>query len=78
MIQVRINRWVDLIDRTAYAFVLSLAASFIALGWDSWRTALSIAGMTAFGAVVKTTGAQQIGDSPIGDAVPGASTLERQ
>lgn len=75
--KVKINRWVDLLDRTAWAFVLSYASSLIALGWNSWRdSALSIAGMTALGALVKTGGAQQIGSSGVGDAVPGKSVVE--
>lgn len=74
--KVKINRWVDLVDRTAWAFVLSYAASLISLGWNSWHTtSLSIAGMTALGALVKAGGAQQIGNSPIGDAVPGKSVV---
>lgn len=75
--KVTINRWVDLVDRTAWAFVLSYASSLITLGWNSWHgSALSIAGMTALGALVKTGGAQQIGNSPIGDALPGVSVVK--
>jgi hypothetical protein len=32
--KVKINRWVDLVDRTAWAFVLSYASSLIALGME--------------------------------------------
>lgn len=76
MIAVRLNKWVDLVDRTAWAFILTMFSAFCVFGFDSWRPVLATAALAAFAAGGKATAAQNIGSSPIGDAVPGASVLE--
>lgn len=78
MVVVKLNKWVDLVDRTAWAFVLAFGAGLISVGFDNWRQALGIAGMTAVGALVKAGAAQNVGQSQLGDAVPGRSIVERE
>ena len=40
---VRINRWVDLIDRVGWTFVQAFAATLIVLGFNDWRDSLGAA-----------------------------------
>lgn len=72
----RINKWVDFVDRVAWTFIMSFAGTIVVLGLDDWMQALSVAVVAALGAAVKTGAAQRIGNSGIGDAVPGASVIK--
>lgn len=74
----RINKWVDLLDRTAWTFLMTLFSSFIIWGFDSWKPVLAAAALAAFGTGGKTTVAQNVGDSGLGDAVPGKSVVKSQ
>ena len=73
---VKVNRWVDLLDRTAWTFIQAFAATLIVLGLDDWKKSLGTAAIAGALAAVKTVGAQNVGDSPLGDAVPGASVVQ--
>jgi len=75
---VRINRWVDLIDRVGWTFVQAFAATLIVLGFNDWRDSLGAAAIAGALAALKVVGAQNVGDSRLGDAVPGASVVETE
>ena len=74
---MRFNRWVDLVDRTGWTAIQAFLATLLVLGLDDWRASLAAAGVAAGIAAAKTAVAQQVGDSPLEDAVPGASVVER-
>lgn len=73
---MKVNRWVDLIDRVGWTFIQTLAATWIVMGanfdWDVLKAALLAAAISAAKVVI----AQRVGNSPIGDAVPGASVVK--
>lgn len=73
---VRINKWLDLIDRVAWTFIASFVGTWSAFGfdvdWDVVKAALVSAAITAAKVVV----GQNVGNSPIGDVIPGASVVE--
>lgn len=73
---VKVNKWVDLADRAGWTFIQSAAASFVVLGWDGWQDVLKVAIGAAIVSIGKTSVAQRVGDSPVGDMVPGASAVE--
>jgi hypothetical protein len=75
---VRINRWIDLLDRVAWTFVQAFAATLIVLGFDNWRDSLGAAAIAGALAAVKVVAAQNVGDSKLGDGVPGASVVETE
>ena len=75
---MRINRWVDLLDRMAWTFVQAAAGALLVLGFDDWKAAGAAAAVAGAIAAIKTAAAQQVGGSPLGDAVPGASVVERR
>lgn len=70
-----VHRWVDLVDRAGWTFVQAFAATLLVLGLDDWRKSLASAAVAGAIAAVKTMAGQQTGESPLGDAVPGASVL---
>lgn len=75
---MRFNRWVDLVDRVAWTFVQAALGTLLVFGFDNWQEALAAAGAAGVVAAVKVAAAQQTGSSPLGDAVPGVSVVERR
>lgn len=73
---MKVNRWVDLLDRTGWTFIQAFLGFWIvtnfSMDWDLLKGALIAAAIAA----VKATIGQHTGDSPIGDVVPGASVVE--
>jgi hypothetical protein len=76
MEDARINKWVDFLDRTAWTFIQTTGASLVVLGFDGWKEALAAGVLAAAGAGGKTVVAQRVGNSGVGDAVPGASVVK--
>lgn len=78
---MRINKYLDLLDRVGWtaiqAFVGYLLAN-VALG-DSigWKKVLIAAAIAAGIAAGKVVVAQNTGNSGMGDAIPGASVIEK-
>lgn len=72
----RINKWLDFVDRTAWTFIVAFAGAIIVSGFDGWKEALGIAGLAALGTGAKVGVAQNVGDSGLGDAIPGRSVVE--
>lgn len=73
----RFNKWIDFLDRTIWTFVMSFCASLVGLGFDDWKEAVGIALLAALGTGAKVGVAQNVGDSGLGDAVPGASVIKK-
>lgn len=73
---MKINKWVDFIDRVGWTFIQTLAATWIVMGadfdWDVLKAALLAAAISA----AKTVVGQNTGNSTVGDVVPGASVVE--
>lgn len=65
------NRWLDLLERTAWTAVQAFAASLLVTGFDDWVMALEIGGTAAAAAAVKVVLAQNVGDQKSGAAIPG-------
>jgi hypothetical protein len=78
MKMVRINRWLDLLDRVLWTFVQAFAATLIVLGFDSWKDSLGAAAIAGALAALKVVAAQNVGDSKLGDGIPGASVVETE
>jgi hypothetical protein len=79
----RINKYVDLLDRLVWTFIQCfLGYTLVDALSDSvngdWKATLSVAGVAALIAAGKTVVAQNIGDSGLGDAIPGASVVETE
>lgn len=72
----RVNKYIDLIDRTVWTFIQCLIGAFVVWGFDDWKKILSAAGISAAAALTKAKGAQEIGGSGMGDAVPGRASVE--
>jgi hypothetical protein len=75
MKMVKFNRWVDLLDRVLWTFVQAFAATLIVLGFNNWKDSLGAAAIAGAAAALKTVVAQNVGNSNLGDAVPGASVV---
>jgi hypothetical protein len=71
MRDVRINRWLDLLDRVGWTFMQAYVGSAVVLGLDDWRQSLGIAGGAAIVAAGKVLVAQNTGSINLGAAVPG-------
>lgn len=73
---MKVNRWVDLLDRTGWTFIQAFLGFWIATSfatdWNLLKGALIASAIAATKAAV----AQRVGNSPLGDAVPGASAVE--
>jgi hypothetical protein len=78
MKMVHINRWVDLIDRVLWTFVQAFAAALIVLGFNNWKDSLGAAAIAGALAACKVVAAQNVGNSKLGDGVPGASVIETE
>lgn len=76
----RINKWIDLVDRAAWTAIQTslgvVGATAITTGEVDWKLVGISAGIASAGAVAKVMAAQNIGDSGLGDAVPGHSVVE--
>lgn len=77
----RVNKWIDVLDRGAWTFVQTflgtMLGSAVVLDEVNWGVTLSASVFAAAGSIVKTMAAQRVGDSGLGDAVPGATVLEK-
>jgi hypothetical protein len=72
---VKVNRWLDLLDRAAWTFIQAFIAALLPLGF-SWES-LQVAAVAAGISVLKTVAAQNLGGSELGDAIPGKSVIEQ-
>ncbi len=76
----RINKWIDLLDRAAWTAIQAslgvIAGTSIAHGGIDWTVVGWSCLVATAAALVKVMAAQQIGDSGLGDAVPGATVIE--
>lgn len=76
----RINKYVDLLDRLAWTFIQCFLGYTLADalsdsingGWTDIITVSAIAALISAG---KTVAAQNVGDSGLGDALPGLSVI---
>lgn len=68
---VRINKWLDFLDRVGWTFVQAYVASAVVLGFDDWRQSLGVAAGAALVAAGKVVVAQRSGSDDLGAAVPG-------
>lgn len=76
MVPMVINRWIDLLDRVAWTFIQTFAATMVVLGVNDWGQDLGVAAIAGLFAALKTIAAQRVGSSSLGDAVPGASVIK--
>jgi hypothetical protein len=75
---VRINKWLDLLDRTAWTAIQTFAGVLLATllsGDTHWKLALGSAGIAAVIAACKAALGQQLGDGA-GDLIPGQEVIE--
>lgn len=76
----RINKWIDLVDRAAWTAIQSSAAvvgaTVIKDGRVDWNLVWLTCVFATAGAIAKVMAAQNLGDSGLGDAVPGASVVK--
>lgn len=68
---MKVNRWLDLLDRVGWTFVQAYIGSAIVLGLDGWKESIGIAAGAAVVAAGKVVLAQKAGDDDLGAAVPG-------
>jgi hypothetical protein len=77
---MRINKWLDLLDRAGWTAVEVAAGSFlVALTTDAvdWQHALATTAVATGVAVCKVVIAQNaVGQDGLGDAIPGAEVIE--
>ena len=76
----RLNKYVDLADRTIWTFIQAFLA-FIAVDafWSddlSWGAKLGGAAIAALIAAAKTVVAQRTGNDELGDLVPGQDVIQ--
>lgn len=74
MANVRINKWLDLIDRAGWTAIEASAGAVITavtVQHLGWKAALSFVGSTTLVAVCKVVIAQRSGSDDLGAAVPG-------
>lgn len=76
----RVNKYIDLLDRTLWTFLVTLPSVLIVDGiWDleaPWTSKLATALLAAFGTSIKATVAQRTGESGMGDGIPGKAAVE--
>jgi hypothetical protein len=68
---VKVNRWLDLLDRVGWTFLQAFAGTMLVLGFNDWEDSLKASAAAAVIAVVKVLAAQQAGSNDLGSAVPG-------
>lgn len=68
---VRVNRWLDFVERVAWTAIQAGAAAALATGFDDWNLTLEIAGTAALIAALKVIVAQNTGTGDNGSAIPG-------
>jgi hypothetical protein len=81
MSDVRINKWIDLGERTAWTAIQAAAASVIVvLASDmEWQQGVAIVGISALAAACKTIVAQRAGDDELGAIpLPGQHVIEQK
>jgi hypothetical protein len=71
MRDVRINRWLDLLDRVGWTFLQAFAGTMVVLGFNDWEDALKASAGAGLIAVGKVLVAQNTGSNNLGAAVPG-------
>lgn len=71
---MRVNRLLDFLERVGWTAVQAGAAVLIVSGFDAeaWKVAATAAGLAALKVLV----AQRVGDSGMGDAIPGGRVVE--
>lgn len=74
---MRVNRWLDFIDRVAWTSVQSFGAAIVVLGVDDWAPALGITALAAAGCAAKVKLAQHAGDDDLGAAIPGKVLVDK-
>jgi hypothetical protein len=72
----RVNKYVDLFDRTLWTFLITTPASLVVLGFNDWPQALAIGLVSALGTSGKVGIAQRTGNSGMGDGIPGMTAVE--
>ena len=60
----------DTVERVLATFIMSAGASFVALGWDSWKDSLAIGGLAAVGSLVKAVAGTQVGNPESASVLP--------
>lgn len=68
---VKVNRWLDLLDRVGWTFLQAFAGTMVVLGFNDWEDALKASAAAAVIAVVKVLAGQQTGSDDLGAVVPG-------
>ena len=79
MTSVRVNKWLDFIDRVGWTAIYAIAAALVTVLTSDgigWEEGLKFLGVSVALAVCKVTVAQRTGNSDLGDAVPGKSVIE--
>jgi uncharacterized membrane protein len=74
--QYKVNKWVDFLDRVGWTFLQSAIGAWAAFGFDFDWDVLKAALIAAAVAAGKVAVGQNVGKSPVGDVVPGASAVE--
>ena len=68
---VRVNKWLDLLDRAGWTFLQAAAGTLLVLGFNDWKAALAASAAAGGVAVVKVVVSQRSGQNELGAAVPG-------
>jgi hypothetical protein len=68
---MKVNRWLDLLDRVGWTFIQAYVGSAVILGISEWEETLGIALGAAVVAAAKVVVAQRSGSDDLGAAVPG-------
>lgn len=68
---MRINKWLDFLDRVGWTFVQAFVGALVVFGLDSWEDSLKAAVGAGVVAAAKVAVAQRSGSDDLGAAVPG-------
>lgn len=68
---VRVNRWLDLLDRAGWTAVQAFAGAILVFGLDDWKASLAAAAGATVIAVAKVIAGQHTGSDDSGAVVPG-------
>ena len=68
---MRVNKWLDFLDRVGWTFVQAFLGALLVLGFDDWQQSLAAAVGAGLIAACKVGVAQRTGSDDLGAAVPG-------
>ncbi len=60
----------DMAERVVATFIMAAGGVIVVEGWDSWKVALSAAGLAALGSLLKAMAGTQVGDPDSASVLP--------